>query len=98
MDISVVDSNQVWNQNAELEIPLKMAIPFFEFNTMVMSVKDPQKLQFYEKHKQQKGDTMNNNIFGKNVQLRDPDTGIFLWILQNFKEHLFLRTPPGDCL
>ena len=54
-----------------------MAIPFFEFNTMVR-VKDPQKLQFYEKHKQQKGDTMNNNIFGKNVQLRDPDTGIFL--------------------
>ena len=52
-----------------------MALPFFEFNTMV-SVKDPQK--FYEKHKQQKGGTMNNNIFGKNVQLRDPDTGIFL--------------------
>ena len=97
MDISVVDSNQVWNQNAELGTPLKMAIPFFEFNTMV-SVKDPQKLQFYEKHKQQKGDTMNNNIFGKNVQLRDHDTGIFLWILQNFKEHLFHRIPPGDCL
>ena len=51
-------------------------MPFFEFNTM-MSVKDPQKLQFYEKPKQQKGDTMNNNIFGKNVQIRHSDTGIF---------------------
>ena len=54
-----------------------MAMPFFEFNTMV-SVKYPQKLHVYQKHKQQKGDTMNNNIFGKNVQLRDFDTGIFL--------------------
>ena len=97
MDISVEDLNQVWNQSAEQEIPLKMAMPFFEFNTM-MSVKDPQKLQFYEKPKQQKGDTMNNNIFSKNVQIRHSDTGIFRWILQNLKEHLFYRTPTGDCL
>ena len=25
-------------------------------------------------------------------------TGVFLWILQNFLEHLLYRTPPGDCL
>ena len=24
-------------------------------------------------------------------------TGVFLWILRNFKEHFFYRTPPGDC-
>ena len=24
-------------------------------------------------------------------------TGVFLWILRNFKQHLFYRTPPGDC-
>ena len=28
---------------------------------------------------------------------RDPHTGVFLWILQNFYEHLFYRTPPDDC-
>ena len=28
---------------------------------------------------------------------RDPDTGVFLWILRNFSEQLFYRTPPGDC-
>ena len=25
---------------------------------------------------------------------RDPDTGVFLWILRNFWEHLFHKTPP----
>ena len=25
-------------------------------------------------------------------------TGVFLWILPNFEEHLFYRTPPDDCL
>ena len=25
-------------------------------------------------------------------------TSVFLWILQNFWEHLFYRTPPDDCL
>ena len=29
---------------------------------------------------------------------RDSDTGVFLWILQNFKETLFYRTIQGDCL
>ena len=24
-------------------------------------------------------------------------TGVFLWILRNFKEHLFYRTPTDDC-
>ena len=28
---------------------------------------------------------------------RDSDTGVFLWILLNFKEHLFYRATPGDC-
>ena len=27
---------------------------------------------------------------------RDSGTGLFLWILQNFKEHIFYRTPLGD--
>ena len=36
--------------------------PFFEINIM-MSLKDPQKLEFYEKYLQQKGyDTLNNNL------------------------------------
>ena len=29
---------------------------------------------------------------------RDSHTGVFLWILQNFQEHLFHRAPPDDCL
>ena len=28
---------------------------------------------------------------------RDSGTGVFLWILWHFYEHLFYRTPPGDC-
>ena len=28
---------------------------------------------------------------------KDSDKGVFLWILQNFKEHFFHRTPLGDC-
>ena len=28
---------------------------------------------------------------------RDSGTGVFLWILRNFKEHLLYRTPLGDC-
>ena len=28
---------------------------------------------------------------------RDSGTGIFLWIFQNFWEHLFYRTPPEEC-
>ena len=28
---------------------------------------------------------------------RDCGTGVFLWMLQNFSEHLFYKTPPGDC-
>ena len=28
---------------------------------------------------------------------RDSGTGVFLWILWNFQEHLFYRTPLGDC-
>ena len=27
---------------------------------------------------------------------RNSGTGVFQWILQNFEEHLFYRTPPGD--
>ena len=29
--------------------------------------------------------------------IRDSGTGVFLWILQNFSEQLFRRTPPDDC-
>ena len=28
---------------------------------------------------------------------RDPNTGVFLWVLQNFSEHLFWRTSANDC-
>ena len=31
------------------------------------------------------------------IKKRDSDTGAFLWILRNFWEQLFYRTPPGDC-
>ena len=29
---------------------------------------------------------------------KDSGTGVFLWILWNFYEHLFHRTPPDDCV
>ena len=29
--------------------------------------------------------------------IRDSGTGVFLWILRNFSEQLFHRTPPDDC-
>ena len=32
------------------------------------------------------------------IKKRDSGTEVFLWILQNFSEHLFNRTPPGDCI
>ena len=39
-----------------------------------------------------------NKVAGQQLYLkRDPDTGVFLWILQNFQEHLFYRTPLDDC-
>ena len=31
------------------------------------------------------------------IKKRDYGTGVFLWILWNFQEHLFYRTPPDDC-
>ena len=31
------------------------------------------------------------------IKKRDSGTGAFLWILPNFWEQLFYRTPPGDC-
>ena len=31
-------------------------------------------------------------------QKRDSNTGFFMWILQNFWEYLFYRTPLDDCL
>ena len=31
------------------------------------------------------------------VIVMDPGTGVFLSILRNFQEHLFYRTPLGDC-
>ena len=36
-------------------------------------------------------------FFNKLYSKRDPGTGVFLWILRNFLEHLFYRTSPGDC-
>ena len=30
-------------------------------------------------------------------QYRESDTGVFQWILKTFSEHLFYRTPLGDC-
>ena len=27
----------------------------------------------------------------------DSATGVFMWILQDFYEHIFHRKPPGDC-
>ena len=38
-----------------------------------------------------------NCLFKYPVQYRDSGTVVFLWILRNFKEHLFYRTPPDDC-
>ena len=36
-----------------------------------------------------------NTLAGSATLLkRDSDTGVFLWNLQNFYEHLFYRTPP----
>ena len=31
------------------------------------------------------------------ILLKKPDTGVFLWILRNFQEHLFYRPPHGNC-
>ena len=28
---------------------------------------------------------------------KSSNTGVFLWTLQNFKEHIFYRIPPDDC-
>ena len=36
-----------------------------------------------------------NKVSG--VSLQHSGTGVFLWILQKFYEHLFYRTPPDDC-
>ena len=38
-----------------------------------------------------------NKVASRGLQLcykRDPGTGVFLWILRSFQEHLFYRTPP----
>ena len=32
-----------------------------------------------------------------NFVKRNSNTGVFLWILRNFEEHIFYRTSPGDC-
>ena len=32
-----------------------------------------------------------------NLIKKETDTGVFLWILRNFSEHLFYRTPLGNC-
>ena len=40
---------------------------------------------------------LNKVAFGLQLYLRDPDPGVFLRILRNFKEHLFYRTPLDDC-
>ena len=29
--------------------------------------------------------------------MTNSDTGVLRWILRNRLEHLFYRTPPGDC-
>ena len=42
-----------------------------------------------------------NKVAGLGLQLywkRDPGTGVFLWILWNFQEHLFYRTHLNGCL
>ena len=31
------------------------------------------------------------------IKKRVPGTGVFLWILRNFWEHPYYRTPPDDC-
>ena len=36
------------------------------------------------------------SLFFKKLFIRDTDTGAFLWILLNFSEHVFNRTPPYD--
>ena len=53
---------------------------------------------------QKKTNLCQNLIFNKVAGLRpatllkrDPGTGVFLWILWNFQEHLSHRTPLGDC-
>ena len=42
---------------------------------------------------QPKGDIETCNV----IKNRDSDTSVFLWILQNFQEHLFYRTSQDDC-
>ena len=33
---------------------------------------------------------------GNFIKKRDSGRGAFLWVLQNFQEHIFYRTPPDD--
>ena len=37
------------------------------------------------------------SVFLNKVAGWDSGTGVFLWILRNFSENLFYRTPLGDC-
>ena len=55
-------------------------------------------VKFTEKHLRQS--FFFNKVGGRDLQVylrRDSGAGIILWILGNFSEHLFYRTPLDDC-
>ena len=43
------------------------------------------------------GAVLLKKVFLKICEIQDSGTGVFMWILLNFQEHLFYRTPAGDC-
>ena len=82
----------VWTQMKFLMIILKVIISFISFIisfTTEAATWTCGKVSFLIKLQ-----TRDLQLYYK----RDSGTGVFLWVLQRFKEHLFSRTPPDDCL
>ena len=63
------------------------------FTNIVSNLRIPPYRSSHRWYSVRKGDPRN---FAKSTG-KDSGTGVFLWILQNFYEHLFYRRPPGKC-
>ena len=75
----------------------KECTPFSQNTSRLLLLKEPLKVWSTVSFRKYKRKAVARNVPYKKSVLRDPSTGVFLRILQNFSEDLFLQKTSGGC-
>ena len=91
---SSTNSASIWTKNL-LKVGMNCQ-QFYKILRMITYESNPKQLPIFVLIKSKAAFHKCTPTYGLQLSLRDSATGVFLWILWNFLEHLFKKTPAGD--